>query len=54
MQKEAAAHTVQQLMAAARYRDRRDLLQAVLDEKQAYTLEQAEKAIRDFMERQVN
>lgn len=42
-----------QLVRCARYRDRRDLVDALLDDSKKYTLEQVDKMIEKFMEGEV-
>lgn len=42
-----------QLVRCARYRDRRDLVDALLDDSKKYTMEQVDKMIEKFMEGEV-
>lgn len=57
VQKESGAAPVRyakhQLMGAARYRDRQDVLSAVLMDGKEYSLKEAEKAIDRFMKGKV-
>lgn len=56
-QKESGAAPVRyakhQLMGAVRYRDRRDVLSAVLEDEKEYSLKEAEKAMDRFMKGKV-
>ncbi len=46
-------HTKEQLAASARFRDRRDLVSALLEEGQKYTIAEADRMIREFMKGRV-
>lgn len=46
-------YTKEQLVRSGRYRDRRDVLSAVLEEGRGYSLEEAEEAMARFMEGKV-
>lgn len=46
-------YTKAQILASARFSDRRDLLGAVLDDKGEYTLDEIDKAIKDFLKGKV-
>jgi len=48
-----AAFTKKQLLAADRYQNRRDLLQALLNENKSYTADQADQLIEKWMKGKV-
>lgn len=48
-----AVFTKKQLIAAKRYRDRRDLLAAILEDGKEYTAEQADALVNDFLKGKV-
>lgn len=52
--KDKPTFTKKQLLHFKRYRDRRDLLAAVLTDDQPYTIEETDKLISDFMKGKVN
>lgn len=41
--------TKEQILASAKYRNRRDLVDALLDESKSYTIEEVDNAISKFM-----
>lgn len=43
----------EQILASARYANRRDLVDALLDEKESYTLETVDNMIENYMKGQV-
>lgn len=43
-------YTKEELKAALRFKDRRDIIDAILDEERTYSIEEAEEIIREFME----
>lgn len=43
-----------QILAAARYENRRDLAEALLEEDRNYTMEEVDKMMSDFMKGRVN
>lgn len=43
-----------QILAAARYVNRRDLAEALLEEDRDYTMEEVDKMMSDFMKGKVN
>lgn len=45
--------TKEQILASSRYRNRRDLVDALLDKDKKYTIEAVDKAINDFMKGKV-
>lgn len=45
----AATYTVDQLAASKRYANRRDLIRALLEPGKAYTLDETDSLIDDFM-----
>lgn len=48
-----AMFSKQQLVRSAKYRDRRDLVDALLDDNEKYTMEQVDKLIDEFMKGKV-
>lgn len=44
----------EQLLAVGKYKDKRDLLNAVLSDGKRYTFASAEQLLGEFMEREVN
>lgn len=44
----------EQLLASNRFQDRRDLLEALLDEKKTYTMKAVEETITNYMKGKVN
>ena len=46
-------YTKEQLTASARFRDRRDLVKALLEEGQQYTVAEADRMVREFMKGKV-
>ena len=44
----------EQLLASNRFQDRRDLLEALLDEKKTYTMKAVEETITKYMKGKVN
>lgn len=46
---EEADHTKEKLLTFKRYKDRRDLLTALLDDDRRYTIKEADAAIENFM-----
>lgn len=51
--KESKEFTKEQLIVSERYKNRRDVLQALLDSKKKYTFETVDKMIDKFMKGQV-
>lgn len=47
-EKEPAEYTKEQILASKKYRDSRDLLNALLADKKRYTLEAVEKMMNEF------
>lgn len=50
---EAARFTKRQLAESAALRDKRDLVNALLDENKTYTMEEAKRLLHSFLERKV-
>lgn len=50
---ETVTYTKAQLLVSDRYRDKKDLVQALLDSTGIYSLEQVEEAIEKFMKGKV-
>lgn len=50
---EAASYTKDQLLRSKKYAARRDLLGALLEDGKAYTLQQVDKEINNFLKRKV-
>ena len=50
----ARKHSKVQLLNSRRFAKRRDLLGALLDENKRYSVEEAESAIKNFLEGKVN
>ena len=48
-----ALFSKRQLMSSSRFWDRRDLLEALLDEKELYTIKAVEKKIQKYMKGRV-
>lgn len=48
-----ALFSKRQLMSSSRFGDRRDLLEALLDEKELYTIKAVEKKIQKYMKGRV-
>ena len=48
------AFSKEQLLASNRFQDRRDLLEALLDEKKTYTMKAVEETITNYMKGKVN
>lgn len=48
---QAATFTKTQLLASKRFANRRDLLNAVLDDGESYTIEAVEQKMKEFYER---
>ena len=51
---EKTSYTKKQLLMAERYKNRRDLLEALLEEGKSYTMEEVDKLMSDFMKGKVN
>ena len=49
----APAYTKEQLLASKKYRDRRDLLHALLEDERQYTNEQVDALITNYMKGKV-
>lgn len=43
----------QQILSSGRFRDRRDIVEALLDEKEGYTVEAVEEKIENYMKGKV-
>lgn len=50
----AATYSKEQILQSAKYAKRRDLLNAVLEENRAYTLDEVDARIEKFMKGKVN
>lgn len=50
----AATYTKEQLAASKRYANRRDLIQALLEDGKAYALKEADALIEQYMKGKVN
>lgn len=50
---EGASYTKEQLLRSKKYAARRDLLGALLEDGKAYTLQQVDKEINNFLKRKV-
>lgn len=50
---QAPVYTLAQLLESKKYSGMRDVLSAILDDKQKYTTEQADRAINKFMKGKV-
>lgn len=48
-----AGFSKEQILASARYRNRRDLVAALLDDRKEYTIEEVEEVINGFMKGKV-
>lgn len=46
-------YTKEQILAASRYQGRRDLIEALLDDRKKYTMETVDRMVEDFMKRMV-
>lgn len=46
-------YTKEQVLSSARYRARRDVLEALLADGREYTLEETDRMVKEFMERKV-
>lgn len=53
MSKKQAAYTKQQLAASEKYRSRRDLIMALLEEGKTYSLPEAEAVLEKYRKGQV-
>ncbi|WP_099205651.1 hypothetical protein [Scatolibacter rhodanostii] len=53
LEKEESVFSKNQLLQAKRFKEKTDILQAVLNEKENYTIEQAEKLINQFLQRRL-
>lgn len=51
--KEEAAYSKEQLLSSKKYKDRKDILSALL-EKKPYTMKQVEEVIESYQKRSVN
>lgn len=51
---EKTSYIKKQLLMAERYKNRRDLLEALLEEGKSYTMEEVDKLMSDFMKGKVN
>lgn len=49
----SAKYKKEQLLYAGRYRERRDLIQALLKEGQEYSLEEADRLLEDYLKGKV-
>lgn len=49
VQKVQKTFSKEQILASAKYRNRRDLVDALLDENKSYTIEEVDNAISKFM-----
>lgn len=47
-------YTKGQILSSARYRARRDVLEALLGDGREYTLEETDRMVKEFMERKVH
>ena len=47
-------YTKGQILSSARYRARRDVLEALLVDGREYTLEETDRMVKEFMERKVH
>ncbi len=52
--KEKAVYAKEQILASKRFRNRSDLLDALLEEGKSYTLEEAEKRIETYLKGRVS
>lgn len=50
---ETPHYTKQQLLACQRFRNRRDIMTAILEEDKIYTMQEAEQALSAFLKRRV-
>lgn len=50
----APTYTKQQFLSAKRFAGHSDLLNALLDDDQIYTMEQVEKLLEDFIKKEVS
>lgn len=46
--------TKEQIRGATKYADRRDLVEALLDDDEVYTLSEVDQAIKEYMEGGIN
>ena len=46
-------YTKEQILSSSRYRARRDVLGALLEDGRGYTLEETDSMVKEFMERKV-
>ena len=46
--------TKQQILESKKYKNRRDLLRALLKDEESYTLKQVDAALSSFLKREVN
>lgn len=53
VQSDQALFTKEQILSSAKFRNRRDLVDALLDEKLSYTIETVDKLVNSFMKGQV-
>lgn len=52
--KEEAAYSKEQLIMSKKYKDRKDMLSALLEEDKQYTIKQAEEIMENYKKRRVN
>lgn len=52
--KEEAAYSKEQLLSSKKYKDRKDILSALLEEEKPYTIKQVEEVIESYQKRSVN
>lgn len=53
-EKREITYSKEQILSSQKYRDRRDLLSALLEKEKGYTLKQVEEIIKNYKKKKVN